>query len=65
MTPPLTKFLTIKQTAEALSVSVPRIYKRVHEVAFPGVKTKSACRVDPRVLEAFMEERRRRGETLG
>jgi excisionase family DNA binding protein len=58
MTPPLPKLLTMKQAAEALSVSVPMIYKLARLSQLPVVKIMSACRIDPRDLEMFIEQRR-------
>lgn len=58
MTSPLPKLLTIKQTAEALGVSSAMVYKLSREQALPVVRIGSAVRIDPRDLEAFIEERR-------
>jgi len=58
MTSPLPKLLTIKTFTEALNVSVPMGYKLIREGAIPVVRIGSAVRIDPRDLEAFIEQRR-------
>jgi excisionase family DNA binding protein len=58
--PPLSRLLTIKTFTEALNVSVPMGYKLIRDGAIPVVRIGSSVRIDPRDLEAFIEERRGR-----
>jgi len=56
--PPLSRLLTMKQVAETLAVSGPMVYKLARDGSLRVVRIGSSCRVDPRDLEAFIEERR-------
>lgn len=60
MTPPLPKLLTIKQAAEALSVSVPMIYKLTREQTLSVVRLGSSVRIHPEDLAALIESHRGR-----
>lgn len=60
MKPSLPPLLTIRQISEALTVSVPMVYKLVREGVLPVVQLGSSVRIHPDDLTAFINERRGR-----
>jgi excisionase family DNA binding protein len=50
------KYLTVKQAAEILNLSVPALYMRIHRGTVPYTKLGArTVRFDPRKLKAMME----------
>ena len=52
------RFLSISETADLLAVSVTQVYNLVHrgELAALRVGKRGPWRVDPRVLQAFIDD---------
>jgi len=52
------RFLSISETADLLSVSITQVYNLVHrgELAAIRVGKRGPWRVDPRVLQAFIDD---------
>lgn len=52
------RFLSISETADLLAVSVTQVYNLVHrgELAAMRVGRRGPWRIDPRVLQAFIDD---------
>ena len=52
------RFLSISETADLLAVSVTQVYNLVHrgELAAMRVGKRGPWRIDPRVLQAFIDD---------
>ena len=59
MNPPI-QLLTARQVSEVLAVSIPMVYKLIHQGEIEVVRLGSALRVHPEDLTAFIVSHRSR-----
>lgn len=53
----MTNYITVKQMAEKLNISLDTAYTWIHIHGFPAIKVKRAVRINEEKLEKWLEKR--------